>query len=92
MPTMKVNLEEGQRYVGPKGLGQVQKDCTDMVLNIIEGSIEIPYQEEGTHSTITFRVGEEELIELKRISKEKNISVQNLLRIGMKQSKLIVQH
>ena len=89
MSTMKVNLEIGQSYMGSKDYGQVQKDCTEVVRKLITGEIKIPSSEEAVHSTITFRIDDEELDEIKEISKKYNISVQKLLRIGMEQSNLI---
>ena len=88
MSTLKINLEKGQTYIGVKGLGQVQRDLSNVVDKILRGDIIIKPQDIVCNETITFRCDEVEIEMLQDIAVKYNISVQKLLRIGMEQSNL----
>lgn len=89
MGTIKINLERGQTYIGVKGLGQVQKDLSEVVEKILTEEIKIKPQDIVTNESITFRCDDTEIELLHRIAVNNNISLQKLLRIGMEQSNLI---
>lgn len=89
MGTIKINLEKGQTYIGVKGLGQVQKDLSEVVSKLIDGEIGFEPQDIVTNESITFRCDDTEIELLHRIAVVHNISLQKLLRIGMEQSSLI---
>lgn len=91
MATMKVNLKEGQSYTGTKGQGQLQEDMMKVVHSILKDEIEIKSRKVREHKTITFRIPDEDLESLKLIAESKNISVQELLRLGMEQFNLTIQ-
>lgn len=89
MGTIKINLERGQTYIGVKGLGQVQKDLTEVVARLLQDEIVIVPQDIVTNESITFRCDDVEIELLHQLASRNNISLQKLLRIGMEQSNLI---
>ena len=88
---MKINLTEGQVYTGTKGNGQVQRDLSNLVGLIIQNKISVKKAQVTEYNTITFRITDDELKQLKVIAKCNNISVQKLLRLGMEQLNLVIQ-
>lgn len=89
MGTIKINLEKGQTYIGVKGLGQVQKDLSEVVARLLHDEIKVPPQDIVTNESITFRCDDVEIELLHAIAVRNNISLQKLLRIGMEQSNLV---
>lgn len=89
MGTIKIVLEKGQTYIGVKGLGQVQRDLTEIVARLLHEEITIVPQDIVTKETITFRCNDTEIELLHELAARNNISLQKLLRIGMEQSNLI---
>ena len=89
MGTIKINLEKGQTYIGVKGLGQVQKDLSEVVDKIISGKIIIKPQDIMTNESITFRCDDVEIELLHKIAVANNISLQKLLRVAMESENLI---
>ena len=89
MGTIKINLEKGQTYIGVKGLGQVQKDLSEVVARLLQEEITVVPQDIITNESITFRCDDVELELLHQLATRNNISLQKLLRIGMEQSNLI---
>ncbi len=89
MGTIKINLEKGQTYIGVKGLGQVQKDLSEVVARLLQDEITIVPQDIVTNESITFRCDDVEIELLHQLATRNNISLQKLLRIGMEQSNLV---
>ena len=89
MGTIKINLEKGQTYIGVKGLGQVQKDLTEVVSKILSGEIKITPQDIITNESITFRCDDVEIELLHKVAIDNNISLQKLLRTAMIDQKLV---
>lgn len=89
MGTIKINLERGQTYIGVKGLGQVQKDLSEVVARLLHNEIKVTPQDIVTNESITFRCDDAEIELLHSLACRNNISLQKLLRIGMEQSNLV---
>ena len=89
MGTIKINLERGQTYIGVKGLGQVQKDLTEVVSKILSGEIKITPQDITTNESITFRCDDVEIELLHKVAIDNNTSLQKLLRTAMIDQKLV---
>lgn len=90
MPTVKIVFEKDTAYNGPKERGQVQIALSELAEKIIAGNINITPEPTRKERTVTFRLPQEKLNQLKEIAESNNISVQSLLRTGMGQNNLLV--
>lgn len=89
---IKVNLKPGQKYIGPKGKGEMQAALVNMVAMILSDLLVVPEKDNPEERfSVTFRVDDNTYEQLSEIAEKNEVSLQELLRLGMEQLRLVTR-
>jgi hypothetical protein len=87
----KITLRDKQTYIGSKERGQLKASLEMVARRILDGKIKIPTPQVIVRETVACRFSAELVYQLMNIADNNEISLQELLRLGLEQCNLVIQ-